>query len=94
LEESACVDPDKLAQALELMKMAKVAARPRRGRRPIMELAASGVILQTAPRAAVEDFLANREPPREVPGMRRRGRESRRDREHRWLLEKEALQPD
>ena len=33
LEESASVDLDKLAQALELLKMAKVAARPRRGRR-------------------------------------------------------------
>ncbi len=89
LEDSASVDPDKLSDALELLKMVKLAARPRRGRRPIMELAAGGVILQTAPRAAVEDFLANREPPREVPGMRRRSRESRRDREHRWLLERE-----
>jgi hypothetical protein len=34
LEESACVDPDKLAQALELMKMAKLAAMTRRRRRP------------------------------------------------------------
>ena len=34
LEDSACVDPDKLAEALELLKMAKLAARPRRRRRP------------------------------------------------------------
>jgi hypothetical protein len=33
LEASACVDPDKLAEALELMKMAKLAARPRRRQR-------------------------------------------------------------
>jgi hypothetical protein len=32
LEDRACVDPDRLAEALELMKMAKVAARVRRGR--------------------------------------------------------------
>jgi hypothetical protein len=35
LEESASVDLDKLAQALELLKMAKLAARPRRRRRPL-----------------------------------------------------------
>ena len=33
LEESACVDSEKLAAALELLKMAKLAARPRHGRR-------------------------------------------------------------
>jgi hypothetical protein len=33
LEDAACVDPDKLAEALELLKMAKLAARPRHGRR-------------------------------------------------------------
>jgi len=33
LEASACVDPDRLAEALELVKMAKLAARPRRRRR-------------------------------------------------------------
>jgi hypothetical protein len=29
LEDAACVDPDKLAEALELLRMAKLAARPR-----------------------------------------------------------------
>jgi len=33
LEESGCVDPHKLAEALELLKMAKLAARARHGRR-------------------------------------------------------------
>jgi len=33
LEQTPAVDLDKLAEALELMKMAKLAARPRRGRR-------------------------------------------------------------
>ena len=102
LEESACVDPDKLAAALELLKMAKLAARPRHGRRrrrqetapaeptrPIIELCAGDVDLHRAPRAAVDDFLANREPPREEPGARRRGRGSKREQHHRWMLEKE-----
>jgi hypothetical protein len=34
LEAGACVDPDRLAQALELVKMAKLAAMTRRRRRP------------------------------------------------------------
>jgi hypothetical protein len=33
LEEAACVDQQKLAEALELLKMARLAARPRHGRR-------------------------------------------------------------
>jgi hypothetical protein len=97
LEESACVDPDRLAQALELLKMARLAARPRRWRRPrpdeparpIMQLCAGDVDLHRAPRAAVEDFLANREPPREEPPPRRRGRRASDDRHHAWMLEKE-----
>jgi hypothetical protein len=89
LEASACVDPDKLEQALELLKMAKLAARPRRRKRkpgdpdldvstltgerlrPIMQLASADVDLHRAPRAAIDDFLANREPPA-VPPPRRR----------------------
>ena len=39
LEDSASVDLDKLAQALELLKMAKLAARPRRRRRSHNEAA-------------------------------------------------------
>ena len=54
LEESACVDPEKLGEALELLKMARLAARrlPRRRvgdlaepeefRRPIIQLCAAG----------------------------------------------------
>ena len=34
LEASACVDPDKLGEALELLKMARLAARRRPRRRP------------------------------------------------------------
>jgi hypothetical protein len=39
LEEGACVDFDKLAQALELLKMAKLAARPKRRRRTRRDVA-------------------------------------------------------
>jgi hypothetical protein len=98
LEESACVDPAKLGEALELLKMAKLAARrrPRRRvgdlaepeefRRPISQLCAAGVNLS---RAAVEDFLANREKPPEDTLPRRRGRGPRRERAHAWMMEKE-----
>ena len=96
LEESARVDPDKLGEALELLKMARLAARvrprrrpdgiaPEQARRPIMQLCIGGVDLGRAPRAAVEDFLANREPPPEPVGPRGRG--SRRQRE-RWMMER------
>ncbi len=78
LEASACVDPKMLGEALELLKMAKLAARrrprrrpgelaPEEASRPITQLCIGGVDLSRAPRAAVEDFLANREPPRENP---------------------------
>jgi transposase len=104
LEDSAGIDLDKLAQALELAKMAKLAAMGRRRRRntpggsglkpneparPIMQLCVADVDLHRAPRSAVEDFLANREPPREEPGPRRRGRRSKHDEHHAWLLERE-----
>jgi len=82
LEEGASVDPEKLAEALELLTMAKLAARPRRRRgrgdaahgpgdalgeptRPIMQLCLADVDLHRAPRAAIDDFLEHREPPRE-----------------------------
>ncbi len=60
LEDSASVDPDQLGEALELLKMAKLAARPRRRRRPAD--AAADDSLQTtlaAPaRAVIEDLRA------------------------------------
>ena len=104
LEQTPGVDLDKLGEALELAKMAKLAAMGRRRRRntpaasgqkpneparPIMQLCVADVDLHRAPRSAVEDFLANREPPREEPGPRRRGRRSKRDEHHAWLLERE-----
>jgi hypothetical protein len=100
LEESACIDPEKLGEALELLKMAKLAARhrpkrrpgemlPEQASRPMGQLIVGGVDLHRAPRAAVEDFLANREPPpkEDLPPPGSRG--SRRAREHAWMREKE-----
>ena len=63
--------------------------KPNEPARPIMQLCVADVDLHRAPRSAVEDFLANREPPREEPGPRRRGRRSKRDEHHAWLLERE-----
>jgi hypothetical protein len=97
LEDSASVDPDRLSDALELMKMAKLAARPRRPRmvtaakgprifdaspRAVMEgLRAGGVRTERAPEEALQDFIASRAPP--PP------RQSKRDREHSRMLERE-----
>ncbi len=76
LEETPGVDLDKLAEALALSQMAKLAAMrrtPRRAEavtwgepmRPIAELCAAGVDLSRVPRAARDDFLENRAKPRE-----------------------------
>lgn len=102
LEESACVDPVRLGEALELLNMARLAANPRRRpkrrrgeiapeepSRPIAELCVGGVDLSRAPRAAVEDFLANRERPPEKDLPPRGSRRSRRWREQRWMRERE-----
>jgi len=100
LEESACVDPEKLGEALELLKMAKLAARhrprrrpgemlPEQASRPMGQLLVGGVDFSRAPRAAVEDFLANRERPREEDLPPRGSRGSKRAREHAWMLERE-----
>lgn len=99
LEESACVDPVKLGEALELLSMARLAARrrprrrpgdiaPEEASRPIAQLCVGGVDLSRAPRAAVDDFLANREPPPKDARPRRSGRGSRRAREHAWMMER------
>jgi transcriptional regulator with XRE-family HTH domain len=102
LEASACVDPVKLGEALELLNMARLAANPRRrprrrpgeiapeeASRPIAQLCVGGVDLSRAPRAAVEDFLANRERPPEKDLPPRGSRRSRRWREQARMREKE-----
>jgi len=105
LEETPGADLDKLAQALELARMAKLAAMSRTRRRteaamwgepmrPIAELCAAGVDLHRAPREVVDDFLQNRvlPPPQERP-PRSRGRGTARymtrKQRHEWMLEKE-----
>jgi hypothetical protein len=103
LEASACVDPAKLGEALELLNMARLAAQPRRrpkrrpgeiapeeASRPITQLCVGGVDLSRAPRAAVEDFLANRERPREEDLPPRGSRRSRRWREQARMREREG----
>jgi hypothetical protein len=92
LEAMNCVDPDKLAEALELLKMAKLAALGRRrrrsppsvplpaGTRPMGELLLAGVDLQRVPRAALNDYLEHRAPPPQDDAPPRRGRRRKRDR--------------
>jgi hypothetical protein len=76
LEEAPAIDLDKLGQALELARMAKLATMRRtRSRteavvwgepmRPIAELCAAGVDLHRAPRETIQDFLEHRATPRE-----------------------------
>jgi hypothetical protein len=105
LEETPGVDLDKLGQALELAKMAKLAAMrrtPRRAEaamwgepmRPIAELCMAGVDLRRAPRAAVEDFLAHRAEPREEDKPpRSRGQTTpkylKRAQRYAWMRERE-----
>ena len=72
LEESPAIDLDKLAQALELSKMARLATMRRTPRRvdavvwgddpmrPVIELCAVGVDLTRVPKEALDDFLENR----------------------------------
>lgn len=98
----APVDPVKLGEALELLNMARLASQPRRRpkrrpgemapegpSRPIAELCLGGTDLSRAPRAAVEDFLANRERPPEADLPPRGSRRSRRWREHARMRERE-----
>jgi hypothetical protein len=84
-KKTPTIDLAKLGKALELSKMAKLAAMRRTPRRtealvwgeamrPIGELCAAGVDLHRAPRAAVEDFLENRAEPLRRTSRRSRGR--------------------
>jgi hypothetical protein len=55
LEDSACVDPDKLGEALELLKMAKLAARVRRGRQRVSsEAAGDSGMFDASPREVLK----------------------------------------
>jgi hypothetical protein len=103
LEATPPIDLAKLGEALELAKMAKLAAMrstPRRKAgalwsepmRPIAELCAAGVDLSRAPRPAVEDFLAHRATPPEEekpPRSRGLGQPRMRAQLRRWMMERE-----
>ncbi len=99
LETDPGVDLDKLAAALELAKMAKLAALPRkriRGRmmpaseepaRVLARLRAEGVRLDRAPEAAVKDFIDSHRPPEDDRALRPRATKSRRVQAHRRLFD-------
>ena len=105
LEEAPAIDLDKLGQALELTRMARLAVMRRTPRRdeavmwgepmrPMAELCAAGVDLHRAPREALDDFLAHRVlPPSHERPPRSRGRGNARyftrEQRHRSMLEKE-----
>jgi hypothetical protein len=132
LEETPGVDLDRLVQALETVKMARLAAMGRRRRRSLSpfvpaqagtqgpraheqvsldsrvrgnerreacdsgtraalleDLRAAGVRVERAPPAALEDFITSHESPRDEPAPRQRGRHSKRNRHHAWLLQRE-----
>jgi hypothetical protein len=54
MEDSAQVDPDKLGDALELMKMAKLAARPKRRRDAAEKTADATQIFDASPRGVMQ----------------------------------------
>jgi hypothetical protein len=98
LEDSACVDPDKLAEALELLKMAKLAARPKR-RDPAAAAAKGTRIFDATPRGVMKGLRAGgvriERAPEEAlqdfiesraPMPQRLGK---REREHQRMLERE-----
>ena len=53
------------------------------------DLRAAGVNVERAPPAALEDFIASHEAPRDEPTLRQKGRYSKRNREHARMLERE-----
>ncbi|MGZ5865674.1 MAG: hypothetical protein ACXWKC_09840 [Xanthobacteraceae bacterium] len=104
LEAAATIEPEKLAAALELLKMAKLAARPKKrwrgekalrpesGEDPaqvIARLRAAGVDLVRAPPAALGDFIASHAAVRDEPSLREKGRRSKRNRDHARMMERE-----
>src|SRR3954452_15522129 len=86
LDEAPAIDLDRLGQALELLRTARLATMRRTPRRveaarlgepmrPIAELCVAGVDLRRAPRETIDDFLQNRaEPRKEDLPPRSRGR--------------------
>jgi hypothetical protein len=106
LEASPAINLAKLREALEVLKMTKLADRPR-GRwrmrrekaspmlpeqaraRVIADLRACGVDVARAPGEALADFIesvAPGEDPTANAALRERGRRSKRNRHHAWML--------
>jgi hypothetical protein len=110
LEASAGVDLAKLREALELLKMTKLAAHPRRRgvtrrekaspltdaqarARVIADLRANGVDIARAPGEAVADFIESCAPgadPADDAALRPRGRYSKRNKQHAWMLGRDS----
>src|SRR4051794_14636736 len=106
LEASPRVDLAKLREALELLRMTKLAERPRRRgqarrekasplltaearARVIADLRASGIDVARAPGEALADFIESCAPgddPMDHPALRERGKRSKRNRHHAWML--------
>jgi hypothetical protein len=98
LEETPGADFDKLAEALELLKMVKLAARPKRRRDPAAKAAEATQIFEASPRGvmkglrsagvrverAPEDALEDFIASRAPPPKRM----SKRQREHARMLER------
>jgi glycine/D-amino acid oxidase-like deaminating enzyme len=107
LEAAPAIDAAKLREALELLKMAKLAERPYQGphrapktvladpqarARVIADLRANGVDIARAPGEALADFVESCAPgpkPKPDPALRERGRYSKRNKHHAWMLERE-----
>jgi hypothetical protein len=110
LEQAPDVDPDRLMQAMQLVKMARLEAMGRRRRRRVVgpattglwaserdaairtalkEMQRGGVNIDRAPQEAIDLVIEANTPVEEFPELRKRGRRSRRNREHAWMCEKE-----
>ena len=108
LEATRGIDLAKLREALELLKMARLAANPRKGwlarrakaappldaearARVIADLRANGVAIARAPGEALADFIESCAPgadPKRDPALKERGRYSKRNKHHAWMLGK------
>jgi hypothetical protein len=109
LEATPGVELARLREALELLKMARLADRPQRHGQPprakastmltaeararvIADLRANGVDIARAPGEAVADFIESCAPgpdPNDDPAFRMRGRYSKRNKHHAWMLRRE-----
>ena len=108
LEAQPSVDFARLREALELLKLTKIATLPKYPRhrvgdaaaslstaaaraRVIADLRARGVDIARTPSEALADFVESCAPgpkPKDDPALKERGRYSKRNREHAWMLER------